>query len=73
MGMPWAAATLKTKEFSARCGQFRPKMCGHTTDDESLADGGIHGVAVGRRLEPAVGFDLRQSVERGLFHLLSKR
>ena len=51
---------MKTKDFSARWGRFRPKMRGHTTGDGSLADGGIHGVSVGRRLEPAVGFDLRQ-------------
>src|SRR5690242_21676416 len=31
-----------SKDFSARAGPIRPKMCGHTTEDGALATGRVH-------------------------------
>ena len=53
--MSRAAAALKAKGFSARAGRFRPKMCGHTTENGALAAARVHEVSVGGRHGVAAG------------------
>src|SRR3954447_3999131 len=68
LGVSWAAAALKRKEFSARAGRFQPQMCGHTTEGAALATGHVHGVSVGARCGAVAGPAFRQRVDR--FHFL---
>ena len=65
--MPRAAALLKTKGFSARAGRFRPKTCGHTTEDGVLVTGRVHGVSVGGRRGAVAGPIFRRRVDRHHF------
>ena len=62
--MSRAAAALKTKGFSARAGRFRPKMCGHTTEDGALAVARVHGVSVGARCGAIGDPAFRRKVDR---------
>ena len=65
--MSRAAAILKAKSFSARAGRFRPKMCGHTTEDGALAAARVHGVSVGARSGAIAGPTFRRRVDRPYF------
>jgi hypothetical protein len=58
------AATLKTKDFSAQWKLFRPKRCGHTNRDQTLAVTGRHEVSVGGRCRRMAGSAACQRVDR---------
>src|SRR3954453_1244003 len=66
--MSRAVAALKAKGFSERAGRFRPKMCGHTTEDGALAAARVHEVSVGGWCGAAAGPTFRRRVDR--LHLL---
>ena len=62
--MSRVAALLKAKAFSMQWGRFRPKMCGHTTENGALAAARLHEVSVGGRHGVAAGLIFRRRVDR---------